>query len=70
MVWCGSCYIKGTSDIFKVNDPIYEDRNLLYDFESDAYRYTVEMDGSHHMGPFQCDLCVLHTLYHRKSRKV
>ena len=70
MIWRGSFYLKGTSGIFQVNDPMDEDGNLLYDCESDAFRYKVGMDGAHLVGPFQRDLCVFRTLYHRNPRQV
>ena len=65
MVWCDSCYLKGTSDIFQVNDPVDEYGNLIY-----ASRYMVEMDGAHLMGSFQCGLCVFCSLYNRNPRQV
>ena len=38
MVWCGSGYLNGTSDIFQLNDPMDKDGNLLYDCGIDASR--------------------------------
>ena len=70
MVLCVSCYLKGASNIFQVNDPMDEYGNLIYGCESDASIEKVGMYGSHLMGPFKCDLCVLCTLYHRNPRQV
>ena len=70
MVWCRSCYIKRTSDIFQVNYLIDEYGNLVYDCDSDASRYKVGMYGAHLMGPFQWNLCVFCTLYHRNLIQV
>ena len=44
--------------------------NLLYDYVTDASIYKVVMDGAQLMGPFQCDLCVFRTRYHRNPRQV
>ena len=70
MVCCGSCYLKGTSYIFQVNEPMNEDGNLLYNFDIDASRYKVGMDQAHLLDPFQCYLCVFCALYHRNTRRV
>ena len=53
IIWYGSCDLKGTSDIFQVNEPMDEDGNLIYYCESDAFRYKVGMYGAHMMGLFQ-----------------
>ena len=70
MIRCGSFYLKETSGRFQLNDPMDEDGNLIYDCEIDAFRYKFGMDGDYLVGPFQCDLCVFRTLYHRKPRQV
>ena len=70
MVWCGSCYLNGTSDIFQINEPINEDGNLIYDCESNSSGYKFGMYGACLMVPLQCGLCFFLTLYHMNPRQV
>lgn len=67
-VWWRGCYQKEKLDRFHINQPLDKDRNLMYNDEWDQNHYCAGLDDAQSMLPFQCDLCMFHTLFNRDPR--